>query len=69
MSLKVRPFKVIQAAQWQINNSTLYRDEGIVFNHEWLNNYHAENMHTINADNSLTESVDENRHVNVNSET
>lgn len=35
----------------------------------WLNNYHAENMHTINADNSLTECVDENRHVNVNSET
>ena len=68
-SLNARPFKVIHAAQWLINNSALYRDEGIIFNNEWLNNYHAENMHTINADNSLTESIDENRHVNVNSET
>ena len=39
LSLNVRPHKVVQAANWLLNNSSLYREEGITFNPNWLNNY------------------------------
>ena len=29
LSLNVRPHKVVQAAKWPINNSALYKEEGI----------------------------------------
>ena len=35
MSFNVRPHKVIQAANWLINNSSLYRQEGITVNQVW----------------------------------
>ena len=36
LSLNVRPHKVVQAAQWLVDNSSLYREEGITFNNTWL---------------------------------
>ena len=38
LSLNVRPHKVVQAANWLVNNSNLYREEGISFNQNWLDN-------------------------------
>ena len=38
LSLNVRPHKVVQAANWLVNNSSLYREEGITFNQNWLQN-------------------------------
>lgn len=35
LSLNVRPHKVLQAAHWLLNNSSLYRDEGITLNHNF----------------------------------
>jgi len=32
----------VQAAQWLMNNSSLYKDEGIVFHTEWANQYNHE---------------------------
>ena len=36
LSLNVRPHKVVQAANWLVENSSLYRDEGITSNQNWL---------------------------------
>ena len=38
LSLNVRPHKVVQAANWLVNNSNLYREEGISFHQNWLDN-------------------------------
>ena len=35
LSLNIRPHKVVQAANWLISNSTLYRQEGITVNQNW----------------------------------
>ena len=32
LSLNVRPHKVVQAADWFMRNSSLYKDEGLVIN-------------------------------------
>jgi len=45
LSLNIRPHKVVQAAQWLMNNSSLYKDEGIVFNPEWANQYNQGTTH------------------------
>ena len=42
LSLNVRPHKAIQAANWLVNNSTSYREEGITFNPEWVVNNDAD---------------------------
>ena len=34
--LNVKPHKAVQAANWLANNSSLYREEGITFNQNWL---------------------------------
>ena len=36
LSLNVRPYKVAQAAQCLVKSGKLYRDEGITFNDNWL---------------------------------
>ena len=36
MSLKVRPHKVVEAALCFMSNSSLYKDEGIVLNQDWI---------------------------------
>ena len=41
MSLNIRPHKVVQAANWLINNSSLYRQEGITLNEGWGVQYTA----------------------------
>lgn len=38
LSLNVRPHKVLQAAHWLLNNSSLYQEEGIVLNQNWIAN-------------------------------
>ncbi len=38
LSLNVRPHKVFQAAHWLINNSSLYSEEGITLNQNWIAN-------------------------------
>ena len=35
LSLNVRPYKVVQAANWLISDSSLYRQEGITLNQNW----------------------------------
>ena len=35
LSLNIRPYKVVQAANWLISNSSLYRQEGITLNQNW----------------------------------
>ena len=35
LPLNVRPYKVVQAANWLISNSSLYRQEGITLNQNW----------------------------------
>nr|XP_058946351.1 uncharacterized protein LOC131774356 [Pocillopora verrucosa] len=35
LSLNIRPHKVVQAANWLVNNSTLYKQEGITVNQDW----------------------------------
>ena len=37
LSLNVRPHKVVEAADWLMTNSSLYKDEGISFNPQWVN--------------------------------
>ena len=36
LSLNVRPHKVAECAKWLVNNSDLYKEEGITFNDSWL---------------------------------
>ena len=36
LSLNIRPNKVIEAAVWLINNSDLYKEEGVVLNQHWI---------------------------------
>lgn len=42
MSLNVRPHKVLEAINWLILNSNLYKDEGIVLNPAWASQYDTE---------------------------
>jgi len=42
LSLIARPHKVFQVACWLIENSELYKDEGIVLNNDWLTEYRNE---------------------------
>ena len=39
LSLNVRPHKVVQAADWLITNSDLYKEEGIIVNRDWQSNF------------------------------
>ena len=36
--MNIRPTKVIQAAAWLVNTSSLYQDEGIIVDQNWLRN-------------------------------
>ncbi len=39
--MNVTPLKVFQAAKWLVENSSLYREEGITFNDTWLETTNA----------------------------
>ena len=41
-SFNVRPHKVVEAALWLISSISLYKDEGIVLNQDWIINYNEE---------------------------
>ena len=51
LSLNVRPHKVVEAADWLMTNSGLYKDEGIGFNPQWINQYIEEIVLHENVDN------------------
>lgn len=53
LSLNVRPDKVVQAAKWLMSNSTLYKDEKILFNEDWANTYVTEVAQLQNDDNEM----------------
>lgn len=35
-------YKVVEAAKWNISNSSLCRDEGKAFDNEWVNKYNVQ---------------------------
>ena len=39
LALNIRPHKVLQAANWLASTSTLYHDQGIMFNPDWEINF------------------------------
>jgi hypothetical protein len=51
LSLNVRPNKLMQAAAWLVNNSELYREQGIAFDQHWLSYF---DVTTPNSDNEST---------------
>jgi hypothetical protein len=57
LSLNVRPNKVLQAASWLANTSTLYQEQGITFDKNWENNF---DQITINDGITSTQSTDGN---------
>ncbi|PFX13530.1 hypothetical protein AWC38_SpisGene22378 [Stylophora pistillata] len=52
LSLYIRPHKVMRAAKWLMTNSSLYKDEGIVFDNDWINKYNIEIGQSNNDDNT-----------------
>ena len=56
LSLNVRPHKVMQAANWIVNNSSLYREEGIMLNQNWSEN--NGNLHECNVEEHEDQSQD-----------
>ena len=59
-SLNVRPHKVSQAADWLMRNSSLYKDEGIVINSQWANQYNKEIEQEQNLDDACSDQSAEN---------
>ena len=57
ISLNVRPHKVVKAALWLMNNTHLYKEEGIVFNKEWSNKFIEEIQGNESCDNLLEEQL------------
>ena len=53
LSLNVRPQKVVEAADWLMTNSSLYKDEGISFNPQWVNQYNEEIVWHEHVDNNV----------------
>ena len=53
LSLNVRPHKVVEAANWLMTNSSLYKDEGISFNPQWVNQYNEEIVWHEHVDNNV----------------
>ena len=70
MSLNVRPYKVLQAANWRITHSKLYRDECVALNNDWINQYNEDiNQDEINDESNLkSDTIDENHEDNIDSE-
>lgn len=70
LSSNVRPHKVVQGTKWLITNSSLYRDEGIDFDKDWVDKYNIEiaqnEIH--NNDGLQSESGDKNAHSNSSSD-
>ena len=60
LSLNVRPHKVVQAANWLMRNSSLYKDEGIVINSQWANQYNKEIEQEQNLDDACSDQSAEN---------
>ena len=52
LSLNVRPYKILQAANWLPTNSTLYREQGVSFSEDRISSYN------VNLPQSETDSED-----------
>ncbi|XP_028418500.1 uncharacterized protein LOC114543885 [Dendronephthya gigantea] len=64
LSMNVRPHKVMQATAWLINTSTLYQDQGIIINQNWLKNLEesldvSSDIETSNGEDDLTSNLPE----------
>ena len=71
LSLNVRPHKVVQAVKWLTANSSLYKDEGIHFNNEWIDKYMSEIAHdeiNENDNTSQSELIEENGNTDIHSD-
>ena len=44
---------MVEAADWLMTNSCLYKDEGISFNPQWVNQYNEEIVLHENVDNDV----------------
>ena len=44
LSLNIRPRKIIEAAMWLLKKSDLYKEEGVVFNENWISEYNEESL-------------------------
>lgn len=74
LSLNVRPHKVIQAASWLMENSDLYKEEGIVVNRDWQSSVldnapgsdqdEPENQSSKDDNNIITENCENNANEN-----
>ena len=42
LSLNIRPRKVVQAAAWLINTSSLYQEQGITLDENWMTSIESE---------------------------
>ena len=57
----VRPYKIIEALQYLLNNSNLYKEHNIHIDPEWLNDFETSDTHTIHeATNKTTKENKEN---------
>ena len=55
LSMNIRPQKVMQAAEWLMNNGSLYREEGIAFNLNWIYQYNTEISEDIHGDYEISD--------------
>jgi hypothetical protein len=52
VSLNIRPNKVMQAAAWLLNTSSLYKEEGITLDQNWMASIESETANKDNNENS-----------------
>ena len=73
LSLDVRPYKVVQAANWLISNSILYRQEGITLNQNWgtqcIDNCLIDDSHIEDKNQLLLQNVDKSSRCNIQTDT
>ena len=72
-SLNVRPYKVVQAANWLISNSSLYRQEGITLNQNWgtqcIDNCLIDDSNIEDKNQLLLQNVDKSGSCNIQTDT
>ena len=65
LSLNGRPQKIVEGGIWLVNNSSLYKDEGIVFNQDWVTNYNEQiSQHDIDDSECDQQSVNDEENSN-----
>ena len=59
LSLNIRPLKVMQAASWLVNNSSLYQEQGITLRQNWITSIEPDTVfhNNENSSNSVNETI------------